>query len=263
MFVHRGIGTNQDSYICLNRTYRKRCPICDYQEELRTSGEVSEEDIKLLNPTKRTIYNIVNCDTVAEEGRGIQVFDVSHWLFTIPLEEFAHKKRTGGEIAYADIDDGKIISFRQKGSKRTLEYTAFEFKDRPEITDDQLDAAICLDEMIHVPTFEEVYEAFMEGKEEKIVAKEEVRKPKEEVKKEEVKKEEVKKPAPVEVEEDVPESVESDSNCPYGAAYGADYNAYEECRGCDVRKLCLAEKDRLDAVVAPVAEKKKLTRRGA
>lgn len=275
VFIHRGVGVNEDSYICLNRTFRKRCPICEYQAELRESDAADDETLKALNPTKRAIYNVVCCDTVSDEAKGVQIFDVSHWLFTIPLEEFAHKKRGGGEILYADIDDGKVINFQQTGSKRTLKYTAFEFKDRPEITEDQLDGAHCLDELIHIPEYDEVYLAFWEAKETEASPKEDERKPKEEPKKEEVKKEEPKREVkkeevkkPVEKEpEDVPDPVvASDDDCPYGAAYGADYNAYEECRSCVARKACRAKKDELDeaeaaAKAAAPAEKKKLTRR--
>lgn len=267
VFIHRGVGVNEDSYICLNRTYRKRCPICEYQAELRESGDVDDDTLKALNPTKRAIYNVVHCDTASDEAKGVQVFDVSHWLFTIPLEEFAHKKRGGGEILYAHIDHGKIINFQQTGSKRTLKYTAFEFKDRPELTEEQLDAAHCLDEMLHIPEYDEVYEAFWEAKETD-APKEDTRKPKEEVKKEEPKKEEIKKEEPTKEEpKDVSGPVvTSDDDCPYGAAYGADYNAYEECRSCTARKACLKKKDELDeaeaaAKAAAPTEKKKLTRR--
>jgi hypothetical protein len=266
VFVHRGIGVNEDSYICLNRTYREKCPICEYQSELRESDKADDDEIKALNPTKRSIYNIVSLDTPKEEEKGIQVFDVSHWLFTIPLEEMAHKKRGGGEVSYADIDEGKVISFRKKGSKRSTEFTAFEFKDRDDIPDEILDSAICLDDLLHIPTYEEVYEAFWETKKEdkkEEPKKEEKsdRKPKEEPKKE-VKKAEVNK------EEDVPESVEGTDECPSGAAFGKDYNEYEECRSCVVRKPCRSKKDELDEAVEaakatekPVEKKKVLTRR--
>jgi hypothetical protein len=255
VFVHRGIGVNEDSYICLNRTYREKCPICEYQAELRESEKADEDEIKALNPTKRSIYNIVCLDTPKEEEKGVQVFDVSHWLFTIPLEEMAHKKKGGGEVAYADIDEGKVISFRKKGEKRSTEFTAFEFKDREEIPDEILDAAICLDDLLYKPTYQEVYDAFWETKDKEEEGEEEpARRPKEGEKKVEPKKE----------EKDVPNSVTEE--CPSGAAFGKDYNEYEECRSCEVRKECRAKKDELDdaiekeKVAAPV-EKKKLTRR--
>src|SRR5574337_1937468 len=35
IFVHRKVGVNEDSYICLARTYNKPCPICEHQAEQR------------------------------------------------------------------------------------------------------------------------------------------------------------------------------------------------------------------------------------
>lgn len=265
VFVHRGIGVNEDSYICLNRTFRGKCPICEYQADLRESDKADDEEIKALNPTKRSIYNIVCLDTPKEEEKGVQVFDVSHWLFTIPLEELAHKKKGGGEVAYADIDEGKVISFRKKGEKRSTEFTAFEFKDRSEIPDEVLDAAICLDELLYIPTYEEVYSAFWETKKDEEAPAPEAR-PKTEAKKEEPKKEEPKKVEAKVEEKDVPDSVTEE--CPSGAAFGTDYNQYEECRPCEVRKQCRAKKDEIDeaaekeaAAKATAAGPKKLTRR--
>jgi hypothetical protein len=265
VFVHRGIGVNEDSYICLNRTFRQKCPICEYQAELRESPNADDDEIKALNPTKRSVYNIVCLDTPKEEEKGIQVFDVSHWLFTIPLEEMAHKKRGGGEVAYADIDEGKVISFRKKGSKRSTEFTAFEFKDRPEITDELLDAAVCLDELLYIPSYEEVHDAFWETKDDKKEEKEE--EPPRKAKETDTRQEKQPDPEPKKTkkEEDVPDSVTDE--CPSGAAFGKDYNEYEECRSCEVRKDCRSKKDEIDeeeekakAAAAP-ADKKKLTRR--
>jgi hypothetical protein len=271
VFVHRGVGINEDSFICLNRTYRQKCPICEYQAELRDDDKADEEDIKALNPTKRTIYNIVCLDTAKEEEKGVQVFDVSNWLFTLPLEDLAHKKKGGGEVAYADIDEGKIISFKKKGSKRSTEFTAFEFKDRPDIPDEILDSAVCLDELLYIPTYEEVSEAFWETKEEERTSAQ--RKPKEEVDTTSAKEPSIKEPSISEKKEDdvhtddmIGSSVEE---CPSGAVFGKDFNAYEECRPCEVRRQCRDKKDEMDEAeekakatkAAPTVEKKKLTRR--
>lgn len=270
VFVHRGIGINEDNFICLNRTYKQRCPICEYQAKLKENEEADEDEIKSLNPTKRSIYNIVCVDTAKDEEKGVQVFDVSHFLFTVPLEEMAHKKKGGGEIPYAHIDMGKIISFRRKGSKINTEYTAFEFKDRGEIPDEILDSAVCLDELLYIPTYEEIRQVFFESSskdESKLSATE--------------KAEPLERKSKNPVEEDVPEKVTlSSDECPYGAVFGTDFNVYEECHDCDVRKECrekksemeeqermkkeLAEKAKLNAektADASPLEKRKLTRR--
>jgi hypothetical protein len=266
-FVHRGVGVNEDSYICLNRTYGKKCPICEYQAELRENDDASDAEVKALNPTKRSIFNIVCLDTKKEEDKGVQVWDVSHWLFTVPLEELSHKKKGGGEVLYASPDTGKIISFRKKGSKRNTEFTAFEWKDRDPITDDILDQALCLDELLHIPTYEEVKEAFFEGQKEEAKATED----RDEDTSEKEEKEEVRPKTRLtrgaDKEEDVPESVGKAIECPGGAVFGIDYNQYEECQTCEVRRDCrdkldeIEEKKKQEAPPPPPPERKRLTRR--
>lgn len=256
VFVHRKVGINEDSFICLNRTYKKDCPICEYQAELRESNDADDVAIKALNPTRRNVFNIICMDSPKEEEKGVQVWDVSQWLFTNPLEELAHKKRGGGEVAYADIDEGKIISFRKKGSGMTnTEYTAFEFKDRPEIPDEILDAAVCLDELLHVPEYDEIKEAFFQTKDEQPAEKETSGKKEEK---------DTEKPSAKKTKED---DVHTDDvvveECPYGAEFGKDFNEYEECRQCEARQVCRVKKDELtDKEEKPIEKKKVLTRRG-
>jgi len=275
-FIHRGIGVNEDSYICLNRTYDERCPICDYQKELRESTEkdMDEKTIKALSPSRRAIYNIVCLDSAKETAKGVQVWDVSSWLFTEPLDELAEKKKGGGKILYADDTLGKIISFRKKGTKRATEYTAFELKDRAPIPDDILESAPCLDELLHKPTYEEVSNAFFAKpeKDEESSDKQEEPTPVKET------------PAP---EKDVPTSVTQGSerkvltkvgaapapvsnkkvwtDCPNGAVFGTDHFEYEECRTCEAEEDCNKKLAEITEAAKPKEtaqpERKKLTRR--
>lgn len=262
LFVHRGVGVNENSYICLNRTYGKPCPICEYQKELKesTEGDVNDDLIKSLNPTKRAIYNVVCYDSAKEEGKGVQVWDVSHYLFSIPLEELAHKKKGGGDVPYGHHEEGKIISFRKKGSKRNTEFTAFEFKDRDPLEDEILEAAYCLDDLIHKPTYEEVHEAFWAGKSDgkssssEKEEEEEERPRKSKSREEEGEEEEEERPRNKskvkeeedEEEEDVPESVTEE--CPEGAAFGEDYMGYPECKQCDLKAECKKKSKELKEV---------------
>jgi len=163
-------------------------------------------------------------------------------------------------VLYAHIDEGKVISFRKKGSGMTnTEYTAFEFKDRPEIPEEILDAAVCLDELLHIPTYEEVAEAG------DLLEAHEAKKTSHEVRKEPEKAPEKETKAPVQKEPEVSDADE----CPYGAAFGNDFGQYEECDSCAAAHPCKGklEKQKLEAakkkeVAAPAAPTRKLLRRG-
>jgi hypothetical protein len=272
IFVHRKVGINEDSIVCLNRTYKEKCPICEYQAQLKEDEDNDHEaEIKELNPTRRNLFNIVCQDSPKEEKLGVQIFDVSQWLFTKPLEELAHKKHGGGEIAYADVDEGKVISFRKKGSGATnTEYTAFEFKDRGDIPDEILDAAVSLDQLIYKPTYEEVLEIFRPEESEddpppKKEVKKEVKKEKEEEEEEQPPEEEKPKSKGLlkkkSEEKDVPSKVDENLECPGGADFGTDFDEYEECRTCDLKEECKAKKEELEKPPEP-PKKKLLTKRG-
>ncbi len=161
-YVHRKVGVNEDSYVCMARTFGKKCPICDEQAEIRKQDDYDEKYVKSLNPTRRVLYNIVVRDNDKEVKKGIQLFEVSHWLFEKELAELSKKPRGGGYITYASPDDGNTLCFRKKGNGPTnTEYKAFQFVDRDEpISDEILDAAVTLDELIHLPTYDEVKNAF-------------------------------------------------------------------------------------------------------
>jgi hypothetical protein len=161
-FLHRKVGVNEDNYVCMARTYNKPCPICNHQAELRKGDSYDEDFVKSLNPTRRALYNIECLDSDKEIKKGIQLFDVSHYLFEKELAEKAKKPRGGGFTLFSNAEEGKIVFFRKSGSGATnTEYKAFDFMDREEIISDELlDNALCLDELLHIPTFEEVEAAF-------------------------------------------------------------------------------------------------------
>jgi len=162
VFVHRKVGVNEDSYLCMSRTYGKPCSICEHQAEVRKQDEYDDKFAKSLNPTRRVIYNIECLDSEKQTQMGIQIFDVSHYLFEKELAELAKKPRGGGYVLFSDPDEGKTVFFRKSGSGATnTEYKAFAFEDRDEpISDELLDSAVCLDSLLYIPTYEEVYAAF-------------------------------------------------------------------------------------------------------
>ena len=213
LFVHNKVGVNEDSYVCLNRNYNKNCPICEYQAELRKQDDYDEDIVKALNPTRRAIYNIWVHDNSKEEDKGIQIWDVSHYLFELNLIENSRKKKGGGYILFSDPDEGKTISFRRSGKGPTsTKFVAITFEDRDAIPDNIMDAAHVLDELIHIPTYEEVNIAFYGA-----------------IKEEKTKETKTK-------EEDIPEPPENE--CPADFEFGKDYGDYDDCDDCEVSKAC-------------------------
>jgi hypothetical protein len=154
-YVHRGVGPSEKSVLCLKNTYGKPCPICEYAASLRKKGK--EEEAKALKPSRRAAYNI---EDLKEPGK-LKVFETSHYLFEKELIEEARDDEEGGFIDFADPEEGMEIKFRAskttKGNMEFTEFKSFAFEDRDEpISKELLDAAISFDELLTVPTYEEV-----------------------------------------------------------------------------------------------------------
>jgi len=169
--VHRGRGVNNDKdLLCLARTYKKPCPICE--EKSKLEWETDEETIRDLTPQKRDIYNIKDLND--EEGEGFCIWDVSWHSFENEIDEVIKivRAQTGELLTPDNWEDGRIISFigelkkftPKKGNK-SVEYVQgknFEFEERDYVYPDPAsgemdDKILSLDKYLIVPTYEEVY----------------------------------------------------------------------------------------------------------
>lgn len=215
---HDKIGPNENSYICLNLTYDRACPLCEEQARLK-KNDAPDVEVKALNAKHRVIYNIQVLDNNKEKDKGIQIWDAPYHSFERLLVERAEEKK-GGKVYFASPDDGKLISFKRKGMGPTnTEYLNIDFEEREEpISDELLDEAYQLDMILHIPTYDEVKSAYFGTS------------TKEESKPEKTKKEEPQK-------EDPPD-VDDPNDCPYNYEFGVDYDEKNECDDCDSRRDC-------------------------
>jgi hypothetical protein len=217
------------------RSYNKPCYIC----EQRNNTDLSTEEMEALRPKRRTVYAIWDRDA---ETKGVQVWEVAHWYMEKKLQARAKRPRGGGYVNYSHPKRGKSISFSITAKGEFKEYDGHDFIDRDdEIPEEILEKVPPIDELLHLPSYEEVKVAYLcTAKDEEEVAGEregfeengETDNPifeKEETK-EETKEEKIEK----EVKEKV---------CPIGAAFGKDFDEYEDCDECNIRLDCKNEKE--------------------
>ncbi len=158
IWVHSGVGINEDRYVCVARNYGQPCPICERQKEMRLAGTFSDDEVKELSPKRRAVYNVQVCDTAEEEAKGIQIWEVSHFMTERLFSELSRKPKGGGFIPFSDPDNGKMLAFNKKSP---MEYVGHKMVDRDEpISDALLEEAFTLDELIYIPSYEELYAAF-------------------------------------------------------------------------------------------------------
>jgi hypothetical protein len=244
---HTNIGVSKDDFICMNLTYKKPCPICEDRAEAIESGDVGRA--KALKPIETCIYNIVCYDNDKELMKGVQIWAVAHWNFQRHLDKIANRPRAGGVIPYACPNNGKSIFFNREGTKlETTKYTGHTFDDRNYVISDEILAqAWSLDDLIHIPTYEEAYEAHYgesvkakpAGAEQALESKVAGRRVLEAGKPPETQKSEAKEVAP-ELPPPTPPrpSVSGDPACPGKGVFGKDLDQLDGCRTCEIYDNC-------------------------
>jgi len=168
-WAHPNVGPNNMMYLCLAEMFNKKCPICEHRQRLREKG-ADEKVWKALFPKRRNLYNIILYDK-GEEEKGIQVFDVSWHYFEKHVMAISKKKGRHGKrdktINFVHPKKGKCINWTTEPAKSKNDYPSaigFAFDDRDyEIDDALFDDAFTLDEIVHIPEYDEVAEAYAGG----------------------------------------------------------------------------------------------------
>ena len=251
VFVHKQVGLNKEEFVCLARSYGKKCPICE-EFQRRNDNDEPYDDIKHLIPSRRNVYNVVCFDSEKETEKGIQVYEVSHYYMEKELQIRAKRKN----VYYADPDIGKRVVFDIKNdTMKTIEGHDFEDRDY-KISDAALQDAFCLDELVYPATYAEIYESYFgEPFEESSSLPDRGGSGSRYTQREEI-KDETKK------EEDIPQSVEN--KCSQGYVKGADFDTVEACKKeCkdDEYFACKDAKEQLDKEEKDREEAKQSTRR--
>lgn len=159
--IHQYVGAMEEMVVCLEQ-FGDPCPICEESRRLNREGADYKKEIKPLKPKRRAIYNIIVRDGGDMEKKGNQVFEIAHFFMEKHLAKIAKDPRGGGFTVFSDPDDGKSISFERTGTgAESTGYDGHRFVDRPEpITDDELESAVCLDDLVNILDYNEIYEIF-------------------------------------------------------------------------------------------------------
>lgn len=240
-FVHRNVGPSESSVVCLKNTFGKPCLICEQFALLRKQGK--EQEANELKPSRRVIYNVQDL----KEPEKVKVFETSHFLFEKELIDESRDEE-GGFVDFADPTDGKEIKFRcqevQKGSIKFKEFKSFSFEDRDEeLDDDLLEQAISFDEVIRVPTYEEVEKILYGSEDDDDEEIEEAPKNKKVVEEDDDDEEiELPKKKTKVIDDDdeveIKEVKKSSKECPYGHRFGKDCDCHDDCDNCKIWDSC-------------------------
>ena len=160
IWVHPKIGPSEDTFVCPVQ-YGKSCPICNERKRRNDADEDYDTRIKVLNTSRRVLYNVIVRDGGKEERKGVQVFEIAHWFMEKNLIKIAKNPR-GGMDEFWDADTGKTVVFERTGTgAKNTQYDGHRLIERVNrITDEELLAAYCLDELLIIPSEETLSNAF-------------------------------------------------------------------------------------------------------
>jgi hypothetical protein len=164
---HRNIGPEGNDVICLKKTAKKECPICEWINTESRKANPDEDAISDLRPKERQLWLVFDHMDAAS---GVQLWEMSYHLFGKQLQEYVDDADPDDEATYqafADPTDGSMIKVGFKEQKfKTFTYyetSSIEFKPRTKvpIPDELFDHKISLDDLLIVPSYAAVSSEFL------------------------------------------------------------------------------------------------------
>jgi hypothetical protein len=162
--VHRNVGPNNETVICPG-TFKKPCPICNYQTKLKREGKSDKDTIKDLYPSDRDLYIVIpKGNDKFDEVK--HIFDFSKFNFEDLLNKEAEEQ---DKENFPSPDDGFTIKcrfiakkFGDKGKPFPVA-SRIDFEERDEQYDDDiLEENPNLDEILKVLSYKEIEDKFFQ-----------------------------------------------------------------------------------------------------
>jgi hypothetical protein len=266
-WVHFNVGPQKDSYVCMQKTFKQPCAICDYIKD-KSREEATPESIKLLKSIKakqRALYYVIVYDTPEEEKKGLQIWNAPHWKMQRILNELSKLPdrggvKVGGMEYFSDPDTGKTVCFKIVGEQESTDYIGHRLVGREYIIDDKFLIQANerpIDTLILLPEYDDVKAALF-GFGVKPAAPEADIPPMDRPE-----RGQPDLPLPAEAAE-LPGGEPAGTpgvQCPGGGKFGVDIDQLKECGECAVYEACAAEAERLAAVRKAERAAKKLDRK--
>ena len=242
--VHRGIGANNDTVVCL-ASVRKKCPICEYVTNQRREG-VEWDDLKDTAAKDRNLYAILPIDS-KDHDEVIHVWDMSWFLFQNELNDQLEEDPDNG--IFPELEEGLTlkVKFRWKkfGKNSFPETRDIEFEKRDQqYTEDILKDVPNLDEMLNVLSYKELEAKFLEMEGEETTEADTVVDPDESEKSERKTFHRRTRTEPEEKKEEDNKlkrtrgSGKDKDKCPHGLTFGKDNASDKVCEDCDLWDDC-------------------------
>lgn len=122
IFLHRNVGPDNGTYLCLDKMLGKTCPVCEARREA-----TDEDEADLLKPQWRALAWVINRD---DEKAGPQVMSIPITLFR-DINSRSVDKKTNEVILIDHPDEGYDVLFNREGTDKRTKYSQVEIDRDP------------------------------------------------------------------------------------------------------------------------------------
>jgi len=135
IYIHYGVGADNQSYLCLQKMKNKPCPICE--ERAKASSKGDDEAAKAYAPKKRVMVYMIDRKN---EDEGVKVWAMP-WTLDRDLAERQVDPDTNEVLLIDDPDEGYDVMFSREvkgGNTRFAGYVGIDIARRPSpLSDDE------------------------------------------------------------------------------------------------------------------------------
>ena len=125
VYVHYNVGADTESYLCLDKMKRERCPICEAAAAAQKSGDA--EFAKTLKPSKRVVVWALDRET----KELAPVLWNMPWTIDRDIADRCVDKISGEVLDITDLDEGFDVSFSREGQGLKTKYIGIDIARRP------------------------------------------------------------------------------------------------------------------------------------
>lgn len=160
-YVHQNIGPNREWHLCLAKTLKQTCPICEERARMATDPDADEAEVKALAPKERQLWLVRDLAT-----NETLLWEISYYLFGAMLDKKLRNADEDDDYEYfADPEEGCTVrvSFEQSDKGKWLECSDIELRPRKTNYDlDIVEEMPCLDELLVPTPYDKLKKAFLQ-----------------------------------------------------------------------------------------------------
>jgi len=156
IWKHGNVGANNATFLCLDKMYGEKCPICEHIQKLKRANADSDV-VKELYPGRRFLLFVVDTTSKDTEDEGPKWFDCPITIYR-EVCGLSQDRRTGEKIDPTDPEDGRDIEFVRNDGKRTS-YGGFKLVKTDPIPKSWYEDLPTFDDILLKPTSDEMEEA--------------------------------------------------------------------------------------------------------